>query len=137
MWVRAHPAISARRELGELRNEPTVIIEQRLRLVAPKPGLQFGERGRVGFRVRNRNLMRAKCSFDRITIDDLWPGPTLWCSKNDRRPARHGLDACCTDCARISLDRSNRVVALIHRPSKILVDRTWIVAGNDVHVVAV
>ena len=41
---------------------------------------------RLLLQIRNRNLMRAPCSFHRLSIHCFWSSPALRRSQNDHRP---------------------------------------------------
>jgi hypothetical protein len=62
-------------------------VEQFLGFVTLHPGLEIGDMFRMGPVNNDRNLMRAERSFDLQTLDHLRPGPTLWRSKHNHRPA--------------------------------------------------
>ena len=86
--VGAHPAIAPRRQLGELRDERAVLVEQLLGPVAAQPGLEQGQVGRVRPDLGERHLVRSPGPLDREPVDLLRAGPALGRPEDDHRPGR-------------------------------------------------
>src|ERR1700684_1200677 len=86
MRIRAHTAIPARGERGQLRYEAAIFIEELLRLVAAHPALQLQEvLGMV--RIDNqRYLVRTESALDLEAVNSFGSCPPLGRSEHDHRP---------------------------------------------------
>ena len=74
--IRAHAPFAQRRQLGQFRFQPALLIEKFLRPVAPQPVFQQLEVfGMVAW--MERHLMRSEGAFNLQAIDHLRPRPSL------------------------------------------------------------
>jgi len=76
------------RELGQLRLEAALVIEEFLGPVAPQPVFQELQVCGMGRGIGERHLMRTEGAFHRHTIDHLRPRRPLGRIKDDHRPAQ-------------------------------------------------
>src|SRR5512140_2264268 len=81
--------------------------------------------------------MRAERPFDRLSVDDPWTRPTLRRAKHDGRPGGSLSDVGCATFACVSLNGADALVASVERARQLLVDDHWIVAVDEMRVVAV
>ena len=88
--IGAHPAVALRRQLGQFRHEPAILVEQFLGLVALHPAFeQLDMIGMVGID-QQRHLVRSEGALDLQAVDDFRSGPALGRLEDDHRPARPG-----------------------------------------------
>ena len=75
--VGAHPPVALRRQLGQFRHQPAVLIEQFLGLIALHPAFELLDMfGMLGIH-EQRHLVRPEGALDRQAVDFLRPGPAL------------------------------------------------------------
>ena len=86
--IRAHPPVAPRRQLGELRDERAVGVEQLLRPVAPQPAFEKREVLRVRTNFSERDLVGTPGPLRGQAVNLLRPGPALGAAQHDHRPVR-------------------------------------------------
>ena len=87
MRVHAHAPVALRSEIGQLRHEPAMLIEEFLRLVALHPAFQLLHVvGMIGVH-QQRNLMRPESALDLQAVDYFRSRPALGRPKDDHGPA--------------------------------------------------
>ena len=127
--VGAHAPVALRRQFGQLRNEPAVLIEQLLGSVALHPAFElFDMVGMIGVH-KERYLVRSEGAFDRQTVDHLRPGPALRGPQDDHRPALSGGVVLVP---RIALDAADLLYGVIQRGGHQLMHRRRVVALDEV-----
>ena len=123
------------REFGQLREQPAVVVEQFLGLVALHPFFQHLQM--LGFvrQLGQRHLVRAPGAFHRLAVHFLRPGPALGRAQNDHRPARPLRNAVCAraSCWIARISAQHRVQRRRHQ----LVHRLRLVAFHEIRLVAV
>ena len=85
---RAHPALAVRRQVGELGDQRSVLVEELVRLVAPHPLFEHAEMVGVVAHVGHRDLVRPPRVLDGQAVDLFRAGPALRRAQDDHRPAR-------------------------------------------------
>jgi len=81
--------------------------------------------------------MRAKSPFDRKTIHDFWPRPSLGSAQNDGRPAWAIPDRAGRSGTSVHLDLPNSRIAFVECGGELLVKAEWLIAFDEIHFVAV
>ena len=75
--IGAHPPVALRRQFGQFRHEPAILIEQFLGLVALHPAFKLLDMiGMLGIH-QERHLVRSERAFNLQTIDDFRSRPAL------------------------------------------------------------
>ena len=88
--VGAHPPVALRRQLGQLRNEPAILVEELLWPVALHPAFELLDViGMIGVH-QERHLVRSERAFNLQAVYHLRPGPALRRPQDDHRPALAG-----------------------------------------------
>ncbi len=131
--IGAHAARPLRRQLGQLRDQPTIGREQPFRLVAPEPGFQLTQMGGVAVRI-DGDLVGTPETFDLVSIDFLRTGPALRCAQHDHRPFGQTLNSFGT-C--LALDRVDFIHYGIECGGERLVNRHRLIALDKIRLVAV
>ena len=134
VWVRAHATVASRGVGGQLGDQATLLVEELFGTVGAHPLLKHRELLRVGPYVRERHLVRAKGTLDGQAAHLLGTGPALRRAQHDGRPARSARDAVL---ARLALDGPDALVAGVQRRGERLVHVGWVVAFDEVDLVAV
>src|SRR5580693_7725054 len=112
MRICAHSPVTLRRQLGELRNQGSMLIEELIRAVALHPLLENLDMLRLRRQLIERNLMRAERSLDLDSVDDLGPGPPFGRNEHYHRPLRPLVKSVLTG---VLLDRLNPVDDVFER----------------------
>ena len=79
--------MAGRRERGEFLAELAPFVEQFVRPVALHPVFELLQMFGI-LEIRDRDLMRAPGSLDRLAVDEFRPGPAFGRAEDDHRPAR-------------------------------------------------
>ena len=131
--VRAHAAFPAGRQLGQLRGEPSPIVEELLGAVAVQPQLERRQVvGPLAY-LFERDLVRPRRPLGWPPVHLLGPGPALGCAQHDHRPARPGRLAS----KRGLLDASDLLQRLIERARHLLMDELRVVSLDQPGPVAI
>ena len=86
--VGAHASCALWSELGQLGQEPALVVEELLRPVDPEPFLELLKVLQVLVGIRKRDLVGAEGAFDSLAIDYFGTGPALGGHEDDHRPTR-------------------------------------------------
>ena len=77
MGIGAHPPVALRRQFGQFRHEPAILIEQFFRLVALHPAFKLLDMiGMLGIH-QERHLVRPERALDLQAVDDFRSRPAL------------------------------------------------------------
>ena len=117
--VGAHPQAAGRRELPELGHDATLLVEELLGPVAPKPLLELPQVVGVVPDARERDLVRAPGALHGLAVDLPRPRPALGRPQDDHRPARAPGRG---SLAGLPLDTGDRVERPVERGGEPLVD---------------
>ena len=134
MRVRAHAAVAFGCERAQLRQEPAVLVEELLRLVALHPVLEHLDVPGLLRHLGHRDLVRAPVVLGLLAVDLLRAGPALRGLHDDHRP-RRALGVAVL--ARVLLDPLDVGDRGVHRPGHLLVDVGGVGALDPVRLVAV
>src|SRR5680860_1027048 len=83
-----------------------------------------------------RDLVRAESALDRKPVDLFRPGPAFRGAQHDHRPRRSSGGAVCS-AASVMLDRRDVIQHVVEGGSQLLMDRSGIVADDEMRFVAV
>src|SRR5262249_44893329 len=86
--VGSHAPLTGRSKLLELWNQCSITVKQLFRLVTAHPVFQLMQPLCIVLYIGHWHLMRTPESFQLVAADLCGPGPTLWASQYDHRPAR-------------------------------------------------
>ena len=125
MRIGAHAPGAFGRKRLQFRDQPPVLVEQLLGLVAAQPVFQLLQMGRVVVHARQRHLVRPPEAFHLVAVHFLGTGPALGAAQHDHRPARPGRLAAR---ARFLLNAPNFQHAVLQRRGHLLVHQLGIAA---------
>src|SRR5947207_3972014 len=117
MRIRSHASLSMWCQFRQLRSQMTILIKKFLRMIATHPLFQNTEMFRLISYIGYRDLMRAKCVFNRQTIDFLRASPAFGGTQDNHRPLwsfQHTL------LPRIFLTSTDMSITVLQCPRKVL-----------------
>ena len=127
--IGAHASCALRRERLQLRNQPSLVVEQLVRAIAAQPFFELLQMAGILVHAGERYLMRAPEAFHLVAVHLLGAGPALRTTQHDHRPARAaGLAAC----ARLLLDPANLQHAVLQSGGHLLVHRLGLAALDEI-----
>jgi hypothetical protein len=129
MRVGAHPSRAFRREGLQLRDQPSLVVEQLVRAIAAQPGFELGQVRGILVHGGERHLMGAPEALDLMTVHLLGAGPALRTAQHDHWPA---CAAGCAAGARLLLDPANLQHAVLQGGGHLLVHQHRLVALDEI-----
>jgi hypothetical protein len=132
--VRTHASLALGCECLQLRDEPPVVIEQPLGLIAAQPAFEQLQVGRIVVHACERYLVGTPEAFHLVAVHVLRTGPALGRAQNDHRPVGATGNAAR---ARLLLDPANLQHAVFQRRGHFLVHLLRVVAFHEIRRPAV
>ena len=133
MGIGPHSPITFRRECGQFREEPSLLVKQLFWFVAVHPLFQYFQVRGIGLHIFYRDLMRPEGALDREAIDLFGSSPALWSAQNDCRPSRN---PCKATRPRLFLNRADFSIAGLQHFCERLVHAHGIIPFHEVDIVA-
>ena len=86
MWICSHATITCGCQCGELRDQPTLLVEHFFWVITTHPLLKHVQMSCIGLHIGHRDLVRERGPLDDATIDLFGPGPSFGCPQDNDRP---------------------------------------------------